>query len=289
MELLQLRYFLMVAKMGHMTAAAQKLNVSQPVLSKSIHRLEEELGVSLFDRVGRRIQLNDHGKAFQKNISKVLKLLDYSVQEVQDLERQGVYEICIQVAAIASLSTQLIRDFAALHPNVTFKLEQNETHSIWDKEEELDLLLTSARKEDILPNSVTLFSEEIALGVSVSHPLSRYDSIDLSQVQNENFIDRRPDNNFRKLTDAFCREAGIHRNISFECDSPDMVLSLIQGGMGVGFIGRKSVNMQGVKLLHVQNVNCERYIELQWPENRYRNQGVREFISFAQKYFEKYR
>lgn len=289
MELLQLRYFLMVAKMGHMTAAAQKLNVSQPVLSKSIHRLEEELGVPLFDRVGRRIQLNDHGKVFQKNITSVLKLLDYSVQEVQDLERQGMYEICIQVAAIASLSTQLIRDFAALHPNVTFKLEQNETHSIWDKEEELDLLLTSARKEDMLPNSVTLFSEEIALGVSINHPLSRYDSIDLSQVQNENFIDRRPDNNFRKLTDAFCREAGVRRNISFECDSPDMVLSLIQGGMGVGFIGRKSVDIQGVKLLHVQNVNCERYIELQWPENRYRNQGVREFISFAQKYFEEYR
>lgn len=88
MELLQLRYFLMVAKTGHMTSAAQKLNITQPVLSKSIRHLEDELGVPLFDRVGRRIQLNDYGKAFQKNISKVLKLLDYSVQELQDLEKK---------------------------------------------------------------------------------------------------------------------------------------------------------------------------------------------------------
>ena len=289
MELLQLRYFLMVAKTGHMTSAAQKLNITQPVLSKSIRHLEDELGVPLFDRVGRRIQLNDYGKAFQKNISKVLKLLDYSVQELQDLEKEGIYEIKVQVAAMAAMSTQLIRDFAALHPNVTFRLEQNETHSIWDKEEELDLLITSSRREDILPNSVTLFSEEIALGVSVNHPLSRYDSIDLSMVQNENFIDRRPDNNFRKLTDTFCREAGLRRNISFECDSPDMVLSLIQGGLGVGFIGMRTVSIEGVKLLHIQNIKCERFIELQWPENHYRNQGVRDFISFAQKYFEKYR
>lgn len=101
-------------------------------------------------------------------------------------------------------------------------------------------------------------------------------------VQNENFIDRRPDNNFRKLTDAFCREAGLRRNISFECDSPDMVLSLIQGGLGVGFIGMRTVSIEGVKLLHIQNIKCERFIELQWPENHYRNQGVRDFISFAQ-------
>ena len=96
-------------------------------------------------------------------------------------------------------------------------------------------------------------------------------------------------NNFRKLTDAFCREAGLRRNISFECDSPDMVLSLIQGGLGVGFIGMRTVSIEGVKLLHIQNIKCERFIELQWPENHYRNQGVRDFISFAQKYFEKYR
>lgn len=66
MELLQLRYFLMVAKTGHMTSAAQKLNITQPVLSKSIRHLEDEVGVPLFDRVGRRIQLNDYGKGFKR-------------------------------------------------------------------------------------------------------------------------------------------------------------------------------------------------------------------------------
>ena len=58
---------------------------------------------------------------------------------------------------MAAMSTQLIRDFAALHPNVTFRLEQNETHSIWDKEEELDLLITSSRRERTSFRTVLLF------------------------------------------------------------------------------------------------------------------------------------
>ena len=289
MELLQLRYFLIVADMGHMTEAAKKLNISQPVLSRSIHKLEEELGVPLFDRVGRRIQLNDFGRMFQKNIKQVIRLLDYSVQEVQDFDKIGMYEISIQVAAIAELATQLICDFSAQHHNITFRLQQNETHKVGGHQEDFDLLLTSARTEDKIPNSLTLFSEKIALGVSKNHPLSKYDTVELSQLENENFVERHPDNNFRKLTDTFCKEAHIKRNIAFECDSPQMLLSLVKRGMGVGFLGEKAVKVDGVKFLQITDVNCERFVELQWRENYYRNKGVREFINFAQKYFEKYR
>ncbi len=289
MELLQLRYLLEVAKTEHMTKAAQNLNVSQPVLSRSITKLEEELGVPLFDRVGRGIKLNDCGKLFRKNISTVIKLLDYSIQEVQNFEKDGVYEIAICVAAIAELSTHLICDFAEKHPNIVFYLIQNETHKNWNKDGEYDLLITSSWVEDESVNSITLFSEEIALGVSVNNPLSQYDSISLKQVENENFIDRLPDNNFRHLTDSFCRKVGIKRNISIECDSPQMLLSLIESGMGVGFVGCKAVSNEGIKLLHITDLNCERFIELQWRENYYKNKGVLEFIAYAQKYFENYR
>lgn len=289
MELSQLRYFLIVADMGHMTKASKKLNISQPVLSRSIGKLEEELGVPLFDRVGRRIKLNDYGKMFQKNIKQVIKLLDYSVQEVQDFDKIGTYEISIQISAIAELATQLICDFSAQHHNINFRLQQNEAHTSNNQFDDFDLLLTSARTEDKIPNSITLFSEKIALGVSENHPLSKYDTIELSQIENENFVDRNPDNNFRKLTDTFCREAGIRRNVAFECDSPQMLISFVKKGMGVGFIGEKAVKIDGIKLLRVTDVNCERFVELQWRENYYRNKGVREFIDFAQKYFKNYR
>lgn len=66
MELLQLEYFLTVAKLEHMTKAAQELRIAQPALSKTIARLEQDLGVPLFDRQGRKIRLNPYGQAFMK-------------------------------------------------------------------------------------------------------------------------------------------------------------------------------------------------------------------------------
>lgn len=64
MELLQLQYFRTVARMEHMTKAAKELRIAQPALSKTIARLEEDLGVPLFDRQNRQIKLNEFGRAF---------------------------------------------------------------------------------------------------------------------------------------------------------------------------------------------------------------------------------
>ena len=64
MDLLQLNYFRTVAHLEHMTHAADELVIAQPALSQTIARLENELGVPLFDRLGRRIRLNLFGKAF---------------------------------------------------------------------------------------------------------------------------------------------------------------------------------------------------------------------------------
>ncbi len=66
MDLLQLKYFQVAAQLEHMTRAAERLSIAQPSLSQSIAKLEEELGVPLFDRQGRRIQLNQFGRVFLK-------------------------------------------------------------------------------------------------------------------------------------------------------------------------------------------------------------------------------
>ena len=72
MELLQLRYFLVAAQYQHMTKAAEHLQIAQPALSQAIHRLEAELGVPLFERKNRSIELNDEGKFLQKRLIPIL-------------------------------------------------------------------------------------------------------------------------------------------------------------------------------------------------------------------------
>lgn len=85
MELLHLKYFQIVAKHEHMTQAAEELCISQPSLSKVVNRLEEELGVPLFDRQGRNIRLNAFGKAFLKRVERVFRELEDGKKEITDM------------------------------------------------------------------------------------------------------------------------------------------------------------------------------------------------------------
>lgn len=86
MELLQLRYFLALAKEEHMSHTAEKLFISQPSLSLTIKKLEDELGVKLFDRTGRNIKLNLYGKAFLPHVEDVFSSLERGVNELKKLQ-----------------------------------------------------------------------------------------------------------------------------------------------------------------------------------------------------------
>src|SRR5258708_13599020 len=124
MDLLQLKYVQAVAQLGHMRRAAEKLSIAQPSLSQSIARLEEDLGVPLFNRQGRRIQLNQFGKAFLKRVERVFMELEEGKREVADLA--GLEHGLISLAVA---STQILPDllsaFLVRQPQARFRLFQH--------------------------------------------------------------------------------------------------------------------------------------------------------------------
>lgn len=85
MELQQLKYFQVVARLEHMTKAAEELHITQPSLSITIARLEEALGAPLFDRFGRNIKLNEFGQLFLKRVERIFRELEEGKREVRDL------------------------------------------------------------------------------------------------------------------------------------------------------------------------------------------------------------
>lgn len=89
MELLQLQYFLVVARLEHVTEAARTLHVTQSSLSKTIQRLEEDLGVPLFDRIGRKLRLNEFGSQFLRRVERALFELEQGKQELRDLSSRN--------------------------------------------------------------------------------------------------------------------------------------------------------------------------------------------------------
>ena len=97
MELLQLRYFLVAAQYQHMTKAAEHLQIAQPALSQAIHRLEAELGVPLFERKNRSIELNDEGKFLQKRLIPILSSLDRLPEELRKGKEAATHTVHLRL------------------------------------------------------------------------------------------------------------------------------------------------------------------------------------------------
>src|SRR3954452_14747686 len=127
MEWQQLEYFRVVAKIEHFRKAAELMNISQPALSRSIMKLEEELGISLFDRVGRSVKLNKFGQVFLKRVENGLNEILKGVQEINHLKNPytGTVSIAFLQTFGISILPEIIRNFNEEYPCVEIRLYQN--------------------------------------------------------------------------------------------------------------------------------------------------------------------
>jgi LysR family transcriptional regulator, transcription activator of glutamate synthase operon len=148
MELQQLKYFQTVARLGHMTRAAEELYVSQPSLSRSIARLEQELGAPLFDRQGRRIRLNQYGEVLLRRVDFAFEDLELARREITDMvgPEQGVITLCVLPGSGTHLLPRLLNAFRSHHPRIHFRLLQQMQDAIFTalrqlEEGEVDLCL----------------------------------------------------------------------------------------------------------------------------------------------------
>ena len=131
MEWQQLEYFRIVAKTEHFRKAAELLNISQPALSRSITKLEEELGICLFDRIGRSVKLNQFGRVFLKRVENGLNEISYGVEEINHLKNPytGMVSIAFLQTFGISILPEIIRNFNEQYPLVEIQLYQNNIFS----------------------------------------------------------------------------------------------------------------------------------------------------------------
>ena len=173
-DLLQLRYFQAVAHHQHVSRAAAELHVAQPALSRSIARLETELGVPLFDRHGRRVQLNRFGTLFLARVARAIGELDQGQHELHDAAglTQGVVAIAAETLRTV---TDLTARFLTGHPGVSLQLYQSPAPvmSAQLQAGEVNLCVASQRLDGPALHSVELLSEEVLLAVPPSHRLAR--------------------------------------------------------------------------------------------------------------------
>ncbi|WP_091484667.1 LysR family transcriptional regulator [Gracilibacillus orientalis] len=291
MELLQLHYFRTVARLEHMTKAAQEIRIAQPALSKTIARLEEDLGVPLFERKGRNIKLNAFGKVFLKKAEIALGILEEGRKEIEDLAGMEQRRVNISTTTHKCFS-DLIGSFIDMHPDIKLQISQATTQEKVTqlRNGDIDFCITfPPLKEDGIKGN-SFLTEKILLAVPPKHRFANRKSINLNELANDSFINIKEGNPFREMTDSFCKEAGFTPNIVCEVDELSAISHFIRTGIGVAFLPETFVEERDASfhVVHIDEPLCQRTYQIAWLEERYLSMAACTFRDYLVDYFNEF-
>ncbi|CAH1191883.1 HTH-type transcriptional regulator GltC [Paenibacillus auburnensis] len=287
MELLQLQYFLTVARLEHMTEAARSLHVTQSSLSKTIGRLEEDLGVPLFDRNGRSLRLNEFGISFLRRAERALFELEQGKQELRDLSSPEQSTLELAVTAASTLPN-ILRAFRKKQPNIHFHVQMLTTQEMVDRllRGEVDFCLSSPSIEDEDIESIIVFNDPILVAVPIGHRLADRTSVTLAELKDEWFVGVKRGYGTRDLTDAVCKSSGFILNYVYEGDEPSRLVSLVEAEVGIAFIpGTARDSRASLRYLEIEDPGMVREIALLWHKSRYISRAAHDFHEVVLDYF----
>jgi DNA-binding transcriptional LysR family regulator len=286
MDLLSLRYFRAVARHQHISRAAEELRVAQPSVSRTILRLESELGVPLFDRKGRRIRLNEHGAAFLVRVERALAELDDARREMADAAGTGPGRVAVAAETLLQLAGVLAA-FRAHRPGVGVRLFQASVDAmrLHLRSAEVDFALASQPLAGPGLRSVELAREEVLLAVPPGHPLAFRERVAVADLAGEEFVSTRTGHWQRTLLERLFAREGLTPRVVCEGDEAAATPELIRGGLGIGLmpaVARRALGEHGpVAWLRLDAADCHRTLTLVWRQDAYLSPAALDFRRLA--------
>jgi LysR family hydrogen peroxide-inducible transcriptional activator len=266
-EFHQLRYFCAVAKAGSFTRAAQQQHVSQPSLSQQLRKLEDELGVTLFDRMGRAVRLTRSGDVLLPRAESILRQVAAATLEGQEAARG--YQGRLVVGAIPTVTLSFLpsrlASFAQECPRVQVSAVEGMTNELVIQIEDGAIDLAFLALPISARNCVSreLFREPLYLVVSENHALASSGRIHLRKVENDPFLLLTEGHCFREDGLSACARARFKPNVVFEGRQFKTVLEMVAEGMGVSILPEMAA---------IPTAGC-RFIPLE-DDGAYRSVGI---------------
>lgn len=274
MEWEQLEYFQTLARIQHVTKAAETLSITQPALSRSIVRLENQLGVPLFDRQGRSIKLNKYGERFLKRVDSIIKEFTEGKEEIQSLLKpdQGEVSLGFLHTLGTTIVPNLIGAFKNQYPNVHFQLNQSHSNQLLDKLKsgELDLCLLASFPVESNIMWKPLWKEELFLYLPKNHVLATREDITLNEIANEPFVLMKEGFALRVTIDHIFEQVNITPNIVFEGEEAATIAGFVAAGLGVSILPDfKGLDQTNIAKVRISWPRFERTVGISWIEGKY--------------------
>lgn len=285
----QLKIFCQVVESGSVTRASQALGIPQPAATRAIRTLENEFGLPLFDRAGRGLAINGHGRLLYDYAKEVLSLTAGLEVAMASRKREEDTTIAIIVEAASHLFPLICTTFSATYPDAMFRALHRESPDQGGSGYPLRLFSSREKPDD--PDTVVLAEEEIKLAVPREGPLGDREAIRLAEVSHMGFVSLFKTRGLRRITDYFCKQAGFEPRVIFETDNTPTVTRYVNSGHGVAFIPQltwpREEGDPHVHLVRVTDPVCRRFINLTWLDPAGLSPYETLFCDFLIDYFKK--
>ncbi len=288
MRISQLRYFVTVAQLENMSQAAELLHLSQSSLSKNISTLEEEHGMPLFQRSGRRVILNAAGERFLEYSTMALRELEYAVDDMELLSSGRESRIRIGTAGYSDRLGECLAAFREIEPQAEFELTGNiETQEHLDINQ-FDMLIYPDTRKYEKYQGMLLYEERYYLAVPANHRLAESTVAGIKMFEDENVIFLRSGRSGEEYPYHICSVLALRFPSVCFADTRELHCRMISEGLGVGFVPRTSAYLyqkEDIRLIPVLDQRFSRRMMICFRREKYLSELASRFREFVLEYF----
>jgi DNA-binding transcriptional LysR family regulator len=293
MELRHLRYFVAVAEELHFSRAADRLNIAQPPLSQQIHQLEKELGVQLFFRTKRKVELTAAGKVFLENAYKILTSIEKACKTAQQAYKGEIGKIAVGFTgtAIFDILPKLMQYYRMRCPFVDLTVHQlnteNQIQSLLKKEINIGILCAPVINTDL--EFEVIHQDPFIVALPENHPLAlETNSIEVQKLSSELFImtPRKAGQIYYDIIINICHHAGFSPKIVQEVHELHTALSLVSAGMGITLVpySIQDFHINGIVYRQLKDPISPLETALAWRKDE-RSSIVHNFLNLVKEKF----
>jgi DNA-binding transcriptional LysR family regulator len=245
MNLNHLAIFHAVAQAGSMTLGAERLDISQPAVSKQVQELERALGLHLFDRIGRRVHLSQAGEILADHARRVFALVQEAEEAMADVRAVGRGRLVIGASTTIGsyLLPAVVAEHWRRHPNVELLVEIENTEQVHRRlvGRELDVGLTEGCVEEEGLDAEVFHRDELVVIAAAGHPLAGIPRVPLGAVRQEPFLLREPGSGTRAVEERELARLKLPVRVAMALGSTEAIKRVVAEGVALAIVSRLAV------------------------------------------------
>lgn len=287
MTLKHMKIFVAVCECGSVTAAAEKLYITQPAASLAISELEDYYGIKLFDRIAKRLHITEAGKQFLQYATHIVGLFDELEKGVRNWDSIGVLRVGASVTIGNYLLPGYVKEFQTDHPKMKIKavIDNSETIEECVLKNEIDLGLIEGITHSPYIESKCFMDDELVVICSPNHIWTTCDAIEIEDLKDEEFILREKGSAGREIFDSILQIKGIKINPSWQSISTQAIIRAVSKGLGVSVLPyllvKDNLDRGEIQSINIKDISLNRQFSVIYHKNKFLTDSAKDFISLC--------